>query len=103
MREIHDDDPNHSSEAKINTQFYFGLETWSKNALDFAAGGSFLLAPPGEAYLILKNLFDSNMAKKKTLEDMKTLCNPLKLGLRIVLRESPIKETLTNWSFLIKV
>ena len=30
LREIHDNDPNPSSEAKLNTQFYFGVETWSK-------------------------------------------------------------------------
>ena len=100
LREIHDNDPNPSSEAKLNTQFYFGLETWSKNALDFAAGGSFLLAPPGEADLIMKNLFGSNVARKKTLEDMKLLLQSAKTRIENCAKRIPDKRNLDQLELL---
>ena len=57
IQEMHDKDPNPCSEAKLNTNFYFGLEPWGKYALDFPSGGSFMLAPFEESSLIIKKSF----------------------------------------------
>ena len=100
LREIHDNDLNPSSEAKLNTQFYFGLETWSKNALNFPAGGSFFLAPPGEADLIMKKIFCSNVVNKNTLEDMKLLLQSAKTRIENCAKRIPDKRNLDQLELL---
>jgi hypothetical protein len=62
---MHDKDPNPYSEAKLNTNLYVGLESWSKNALDFASRGSFMLAPPEEPALVVKNSLVLAWKRKK--------------------------------------
>lgn len=53
--------------------FYFVLKSWSKTALDFVAGGSFILAPPDDVDLVIKNLFGTSMKKAKEVEEMNAL------------------------------
>jgi hypothetical protein len=63
------------------------LAPWYKNALDFASGGSFLLSQPEENFLFIKNLFGTNIEKRKTWKIWILFLPLFRKGLRIALKD----------------
>jgi hypothetical protein len=99
---MHDKDPNPYSEAKLNTNLYVGLESWGKNALDFASRRSFMLAPPEEPALVVKNSFGTSMENKGDEQDMNAILKHFKTILENFAKRVPNKRNLDHLEIFTK-
>jgi hypothetical protein len=52
-------------DEKLNPYLYYGLDPLYKNALDGAAGGSFVLSKPSCTAMTLRRIFGSFVGRKK--------------------------------------
>ena len=96
LHKMHSKDPEPCGEEKLNLYFYYGVEPWYKNALDFASGGSFVLSSPKGASLVIKNLFGTNVGKMREVEDMNTLLTSVRKRIEDCAKRLPGKRNIDH-------
>jgi hypothetical protein len=69
INRIHYEEPTPCEDEKQNLYFYYGLDPWYQNALDWATGGSFVLSTPSCAAMTLRRIFGSFVGRNKKLQD----------------------------------
>jgi hypothetical protein len=96
LNKINSKHPNPCEKEKLHLYLFIGLEPWYKNSLDFASGGSFVLALPEENSIVIKNLFGNNVEKKEELEDMNTILTSIKKRFENCAKRLPDKRNLDH-------
>jgi hypothetical protein len=87
---------NACGKEKLHLYFYYGLVPWYKNALDFASGGIFVLAPLEENSIVIKTLFGSKVEENEELESMSTIFTYLKKRFENCAKSLPDKRNLED-------
>jgi hypothetical protein len=82
---------NECEREKFLLYFYYGLAPWYTNSLDFASGGSFVLASSEEISTANKNLFGIKIEENEEFEYINTILTSKRKDLRIMLKGYRVK------------
>ena len=96
LNKMHSEDPKPCEKEKLHLHFYYSLDPWYMNTLDFASGGSFVLSPPEGKSMIIKNLFGNSVGKKEEIDDMDTMLASIKKRIEDCVKNLPDKRNMDH-------